>query len=93
MGLKFEWDPEKAASSLKKHGVAFEEAVGVFGDPLSLAIPDPDHSRGEHRLLTTGRTPAGATLVVSHTERRDTIRVISARRATRREVKDYGQEQ
>ena len=93
MGLKFRWNPVKAASNLQKHRVGFEDAVAVFGDPLSITVSNPDHSRGEVRLVTIGRTPTGVTLVVVHTERGDTIRVISARRATRREVRTYGEEQ
>ncbi len=77
MGLIFEWDKKKAASNLRKHGVSFEEAATAFGDRLSLTVPDPDHSRGEERFVLIGLSAAGRLLVVAHTERLDTIRIIS----------------
>ena len=83
--MRFEWDHDKAASNLSKHGVSFEEAVTVFYDPLAATFQDPDHSRGEHRFLTVGYSSTSRLLVVCHTERRGSVRVISARRATRRE--------
>ena len=89
MPLTFEWDPRKARSNLAKHGVGFEEASTVFGDPLSLTIPDPDHSRTEKRHVTMGTAFTGKLLVVVHTERGDNIRIISARRASRRERRSY----
>ena len=89
MPLVFEWDPAKAETNLKKHGVAFEEAVTVFGDPLSLTIGDPLHSAGEHRFIIVGLSQQGRILVVAHTERGEHIRLISARRATRRERKQH----
>lgn len=92
MGLTFEWDKKKAASNFRKHGISFEEAATVFGDRLSLTIPDPDHSRGEERFLVTGLSALGrvlVVLVVAHTERSDTIRIISARLATRGEKVSY----
>lgn len=85
----FEWDAGKAALNLAKHGVSFQEASSVFEDPLSLLGPDPDHSEGEMRLLITGLSKAGNILIVSHVERPGRIRIISARRATRIEVRDY----
>lgn len=89
-GLAFEWDAAKAAANLRKHGVGFEEAATTFADPLSLTIPDPDHSQpGEHRLVLLGRSLAGRLLVVVHVERGDSIRLISARAATRKERKSY----
>ena len=69
--------------------MAFEEATTVFGDPLAGTIPDPGHSVGEERLITMGQSSAGQLLVVCHTEQGDTIRIISARRATSHERKDY----
>ena len=87
--LTFEWDANKAESNLAKHGVSFEEAATAFGDPLSLTIPDPAHSQTEARFIILGRSHLGRLLVVIHTERGDNIRVISARRASRRERKDY----
>ena len=87
--MKFGWDPEKARKNLADHGVTFEEATTVFGDPLAATIPDPHHSIGEERSLTMGHSKAGELLVVSHTEEGDTIRLISARRATSRERRQY----
>ena len=85
----FEWDEAKARSNLTKHGVAFEEAATVFGDPLSLTVPDPLHSVGEDRFVTIGVSSGFNTLVVVHADRQDRVRIISARRATRVEVKNY----
>ena len=87
--MRFTWDPNKAVSNLREHGVSFEEASTVFGDPLAVTIPDPDHSIGQERLLTMGQSTVGQLLVVSHTEEGDTIHIISARRATTHERKDY----
>ena len=87
--MRFTWDPNKAVSNLRDHGVSFEEASTVFGDPLAVTIPDPDHSIGQERLLTMGQSTVGQLLVVSHTEEGDTIHIISARRATTHERKDY----
>lgn len=87
--MKFEWDEEKATQNFNKHGVTFEEATTVFSDDLSLTGNDPDHSRGEHRLITLGVSFAGRLLAISHTERNGKIRIISARLATRAERKLY----
>lgn len=87
--MKFEWDPKKAAVNLDTHGVDFEQASTVFGDPLATTIPDPDHSVGESRLLTMATLVSGKLIVVSHTDRGDTIRIISARPATRAERRRY----
>lgn len=87
--MQFEWDPAKAASNLRKHGVSFDEAATVFEDDLSLTGHDPDHSVGESRLITFGISSAGRLLVVSHTTRSNRIRIISARPATRPERKLY----
>lgn len=89
MGLTFEWEKRKAASNLKKHGVSFEEAASVFGDTLSLTIPDPDHSGEEDRFMLLGVSERGRMLVVCHTDRGDNIRIFSARPATRGERKTY----
>jgi len=83
--LKFEWDDAKAQSNLAKHGVSFEEAASVFGDPLALTFPDPDHSIGEKRWLTFGVSYSDRLLVIAHAERGRSIRIISARKATRYE--------
>lgn len=87
--MDFEWDPEKAALNRKKHRVSFEEAVTVFYDPLSATFDDMDHSIGEQRLITIGFSSQGHLLVVSHTERGDVLRIISARRATTHERKKH----
>jgi hypothetical protein len=87
--MKFTWDPAKAEQNLLDHDVSFQEATTVFGDALAATIPDPDHSIGEERLLTMGHSSAGQLLVVSHNEEGDTIRIISARRATSHERRDY----
>jgi uncharacterized protein len=90
--LRFVWDRDKAAANLRKHGLDFEEAATAFGDPLSITIPDPDHSVGEERWLLIGQSGAGRLLVVAHTERGDEIRLINARLATRRERDTYEEE-
>lgn len=87
--MKFEWDPAKAALNLRRHGVSFEEASTVFGDQLARTYQDPDDSQVETRELTFGLSRAGRALVVAHCERRDRIRIISAREMTRREKRDY----
>ena len=89
MPLTFEWDSRDARSNLTKHGVGFEEASTIFGDPLSLTISDPEHSQRENRYITMGRAFNRKLLVVVHTDRGDNIRIISARRASRRECKFY----
>ena len=87
--MRFTWDPKKAASNLEKHGVSFAEAVSVFGDPLAVTIPDPDHSVGEWRFVILGISSSGRPLAVSHTEEEDDVRIISARLATKRERSNY----
>ena len=91
MANNFEWDKAKAQSNLDKHGVSFEEAATVFADPLSLTIPDPQHSGEEDRAVITGLSLSQQTLVVVHTERPNFIRIISARRATKHERNNYEQ--
>ena len=87
--MRFTWDARKAAANLRKHGVSFEEASTVFRDTLSATGLDPDHSIGEHRFVTFGISKQGRLIVVSHTGGDDTIRIISARLATRQERKIY----
>jgi hypothetical protein len=87
--MTFQWNPDKASSNVKKHGVSFEEAVTVFGDPLAVTISDPDHSVDEFRFLTTGQSRLQRLLVVSHTERQGEVRLISTRLATRQEKQNY----
>ena len=89
MGLRFEWDEEKAKRNLKKHGVSFEEAATVLGDPLSMTIVDPLHSTVEQRWITMGLTYRERLVVVVHTNRGSAIR---ARKSTRREKKAYEKE-
>ena len=90
--MEFEWDAQKASSNERKHSVTFLEAASVFADPLELTINDPDHSQGEFRFLSLGRSSRGNLLVVSYTERQGKrIRIISARPATTQERKYYEQ--
>jgi uncharacterized protein len=92
MSLQFTWDPQKAGANLRKHGVGFPEAATAFADPLSLTIPDPDHSVGEARFVLIGQSERRRLVVVAHVERGDLIRIISARPATRSERKTYEEE-
>lgn len=85
----FEWDPEKAKSNLAKHGVSFQEASTVFGDPLSDTFDDPDHSIEEKRFIILGQSTASRLLFVSHTDDGNVVRIISAREATRGERNEY----
>jgi len=87
--MEFEWDPEKAALNLDKHGVEFAEATTIFADPLELTIADPVHSHEESRFLSVGKSLAMHVLLVSYTERENRIRIISARLATPRERRQY----
>ena len=89
MALEFEWAPAKAESNSKEHGVSFDDATTVFRDTLSITISDPDHSDSENRFIDIGMSHRMELLVVSYTERKDKIRIISARRATRAERKNY----
>ena len=87
--FKFEWDEQKAASNLQKHRVSFDEAVSVFADELALTFADSDHFESEERSRTYGISNKGRLLVLVHTERRQNIRIISARKATRYEKSIY----
>jgi uncharacterized protein len=87
--MEFEWNPDKAALNLEKHGISFLEAVTVFNDPLSVTFPDPDHSIGESRYIIIGVSRFGQLLVVAHTDRGEKVRIITARKATRQEKKFY----
>lgn len=87
--FKFEWDHNKAAGNLLKHGVSFDEVVSVFADGLALTFADTDHSDDEDRSRTYGTSNKSRLLVVIHTERRNEIRIISARKATRYEKSIY----
>ena len=90
--IDFEWDPAKAAANLRKHVVAFTEAVTVFRDPLGITIYDPEHSEEEDRHITIGASAGGRLLMVAHTDRRDRVRIISARALTPVERKAYESE-
>ena len=94
MRVDFDWDPAKAASNAAKHGVTFEAAMAVFGDPLARSIPDRDSASGEERWITLGATTSGDLLVVVHTWNdidpdRSVNRIISARRPTAHEARQY----
>ncbi|AFL90254.1 hypothetical protein Terro_4046 [Terriglobus roseus DSM 18391] len=89
MKITFDYDPRKATTNLTKHGVSFEEAVTVFGDPLRSAVPDDQHSLDEERFLTVGRSTRGRILFVVYTETDSTVRLIGARVATATEREQY----
>ena len=89
MCIRFEWDGRKAKKNEKKHGVSFEEASSSFGDIKSITISDPDHSDEEERLILIGTSVKNRQIVVVHTEKDDVVRIISARKATRKEKKQY----
>lgn len=92
MPVEFEWDGDKAASNVTKHAVTFDEASTVFGDPLAVIFDDQEHSLDEIREIIIGHSILERLLLVSFTERgEDTVRIISARKATKRERKDYEQ--
>ena len=90
--IDFEWDITKAKTNLRKHRVAFSEAATVLRNKLSITIHDPDHSVNEDRYITIGASIAGRLLMVSHTDRGDRTRIISARELTRKERKAYENE-
>jgi uncharacterized protein len=90
MALQFEWDAQKAKLSYKKHGVSFDEAKTVFNDPYSITTPDSEHSADEDRFIDIGLSTQGRLLVVVYTERKERIRIISSRNATKRESQIYG---
>ncbi len=92
MELKFEWDEDKGKLNQKKHGVSFEEAASIFNDPLSINFDDPEHSLEENRYIIIGLSNQGRYLFVSHTERDDKIRLISARLVTPKERRNYERE-
>ncbi|MCB9155994.1 MAG: BrnT family toxin [Caldilineaceae bacterium] len=89
MNLEFEWEPDKAARNLHKHNVSFQEAATVFGDETGATVYDPDHSEAEDRFLTIGYSNRGRLLIVSHTDRDDRIRIISARLLKPSERRQY----
>lgn len=87
--MKFEWDTNKAISNLRKHKISFDEASTALSDPMAATGADPDNSIGELRYITFGISERGRLLVVAHTEQSDTVRIISARLASKRERKIY----
>ena len=87
--FRFEWDDQKAASNVLKHGVSFDEAVSVFGDAMALTFSDTEHAEVEERSRTYGVSSKERLLVVIHTERRNCIRIVSARKATKYEKDIY----
>lgn len=87
--MEFEWNERKATANLKKHGVSFHEAGTVFGDSMAITFPNPDHSVSEQRFLTFGLSQSGRLLVVAHTDRGRTVRIISARLMTKHERRIY----
>jgi uncharacterized DUF497 family protein len=89
MSLRFEWNDKKARLNKRKHKLAFEEASTVFGDPLSLTIPDTVHSVGDDRFITIGTSDKNRLIVVVYTDNEDVIRIISARQASANEKKQY----
>jgi uncharacterized DUF497 family protein len=90
--IRFEWDNSKALKNIRKHRVDFLEAISIFSDPFEITILDPDHSIGEYRFLSIGKSIKGNLLVISYTEpKENSIRIISARLATKNEKKQYEQ--
>ncbi len=87
--MNFDWDDGKAQINLAKHGVSFQEAASVFDDPLSITFPDPNHSLAEDRSVIIGHSDRGRLLFVSHADRENQTRLISAREATRPEKRVY----
>ncbi|BBC26190.1 BrnT family toxin [Pseudanabaena sp. ABRG5-3] len=87
--MKFEWDNSKAIANFKKHGVSFEEAKTVFDNPLAVIFDDAAHSINEYREIIIGHSLQSRLLIISFTERSNSIRIISARPATRKEREDY----
>jgi uncharacterized DUF497 family protein len=88
-GIAFEWDPAKDSANRRKHNVGFAEASTVFDDPLSITVPDPDHTISEERFVIVGMSSERSLLVVVHTVRGERIRLISARSATKHERRNY----
>lgn len=87
--MVYEWNAAKAKTNIQKHDVSFDEAATVFLDPVAWTFPDPDHSGGEEREITIGYTARHQVVFVSHCQRGNRIRIISARKATRREQRQY----
>lgn len=90
--LEFDWDAKKAASNLRKHRVSFEEAASAFGDVLATVYEDPDHSVRERRYLVIGTSEQGRLLHIAFADRGRQIRIITARKVTKRERELYEKE-
>ncbi|MFY4729404.1 BrnT family toxin [Nitrospira sp. BLG_2] len=90
--MTYEWNPRKAEANRRKHGVSFEEAASVFQDADALTFQDPDHSDEEPREITIGISTQGRVLFLSHCDRGERIRIISARKATPKERKQYAED-
>ena len=90
--MEFEWHLTKAAANLRKHGVSFEEAASVFNDPIATIYEDPDHSANEKRFLTIGTSARGRLLHIAFADRGDRIRIINARKVTKKERTLYEEE-
>ena len=89
MAVRFEWDPRKAKANLAKHRVSFEQAMNVFADPLARIFDDDEHSADDRREIIIGHSPQYDLILVSFTAVDDKVRLLSARKVTRRERKDY----
>jgi uncharacterized DUF497 family protein len=89
--LRFEWDSDKASKNVEKHHVSFEEAATVFDDPMFITFVDDEHSIDEERYITIGLSSRGWLLMLAHADRKDHIRIISARRATKKEEQFYAE--
>ena len=89
MALEFEWDAQKASANLAKHKVSFEEAATIFGDPLGRIVADERHSSEEERFVLLGLSSHKRLLTVMYVDRGEVIRIISARRASRHERRNY----
>ena len=87
--MDFEWDPRKDAANQQKHGISFDKARSVFGDPFALTNHDPDHSMEERRFLPTGYSSSHRLIIVAHMDRADRIRIINARLVTPTERSVY----
>lgn len=87
--MEFEWNPQKADTNTRKHGVTFAEAATVFDDPLGITVADPNHSEKEDRFIVVGQSHQRRFLIVSFTDRGDRLRIISARELTRAERRSY----
>lgn len=90
--MEFEWDPQKDLENQANHGVSFDDASTVFGDPFAITIDDPDHSSDEDRMLTTGYSSRQPLIILAHTDRDERIRIISARDVTAAERHDHAEE-